>query len=93
MVGRRFPRSSFLNALTWQLDPLTSSPGDVAEPNFHIIRDSTEPKRTKDGRWWVPGPNWKPTVGEPHSHQVSPGDSTSVEPGLFLPLLEGWPVH
>jgi hypothetical protein len=27
--------------LTWQPDPITSSPGDVAEPHFHIIRDST----------------------------------------------------
>jgi hypothetical protein len=27
--------------LTWQPDPITSSPGDVAKPNFHIIRDST----------------------------------------------------
>src|SRR4051794_26384285 len=41
MVGRRSPRSSSLNALTGQPDPITSSPGDIAKPNFHIIRDST----------------------------------------------------
>ena len=32
MVGRRSPRSSFPNALTWRLDPITSSAGDAAAP-------------------------------------------------------------
>ena len=31
--------NSRLNALTWQPDPITSSTGDVAAPNFHIIRE------------------------------------------------------
>ena len=34
MVGRRSPRSSFSNALTWRLDPITSPAGDAGAPIF-----------------------------------------------------------
>src|SRR3954452_23550704 len=36
--GKPSPTNSCLNALTCQPDPITSSPGDVAKPNFHLIR-------------------------------------------------------
>ena len=54
MVGRRSLRSSFLDALTWPPDPITSSAGDAAAPNFDIIRDSTsrgaDPQHSLEGR-------------------------------------------
>ena len=40
-AGRRSPRSSPLNALTWPPDPITSCIGDVAKSNFHTIHDGT----------------------------------------------------
>ena len=49
MVGRPFPRSSSLNALTWPPDPITSCIGDVAKPNLHTNRDGTRCCRTANG--------------------------------------------
>src|SRR5690349_2877774 len=42
MVGGPFPRSSPLNALTSQLDPISSVFRRHRQPSFHTIRDGTQ---------------------------------------------------
>ena len=62
MVGRRFPRSPSLNALTWQLDPIFSS--SEAMPNRISTLFATAP-------WFVPPSIWVALLG-PSSSKKSP---------------------